>query len=161
MVDFAHIGQPPPRAPKVGSKSTDATPDTGFGKSNSAAGGVYLKPRGYSLTMPDDDDIYGVKEEQLTQLVTAGRSLSLEISLLCAGAILGYAPSVYDTVVAFNSKAGMSTQQAFLAVFYVALVVLAVAKYFEHRNTKAKIDVLEQKIRSGQKLKIKAPDSAT
>ena len=105
--------------------------------------------------------IYGVKEEQLTQLVTAGRSFSLDISLLCAGTILGYAPSIYETIVAFNTKEGMSTQQVILAGFYVAIVVLAVAKYFEHKATRAKIEVLEEKIKSGQKLEVKAPDSAT
>ena len=75
--------------------------------------------------MPEDDDIYGVKEDQPDQLVEGGKSWSLEIALLCAGAVLGYLPSAIETIGILAGKKPAGTQNIVFIILFCAASVLS------------------------------------
>jgi hypothetical protein len=142
-------GDAPDRAAAVAGSSLATGSNEGAGVGQQ--GGPVLMPRGYTLTMPDDDNFYGISKEQLAEMNKAGKSLSLEVSLVCAGSVIGYLPSMISTISQYHETGMLDGQQVAFGVTFIVLAVLAVAKYFEHKKTKNNIDLIVARIEAGQK----------
>ena len=115
-------------------------------------------PRGYTLTLPDEEEIYGVKKEQLNELMTGGKSWSLEVALLCSGAALGYVPSIFESAKKLTSdpQQQLSIWEIMFFGIFILLIGLAIAKFIEHYNKKTSLDGLKEKIVAGQKMTIRS-----
>lgn len=158
---MASRGKPPSGASQAGGDTSHSVP-TNYAPSEELLGisgstqsrGVQLMPRGFTLTMPEDDDIYGVKEDQLNELVTGGRSWSLELALACGGVAFGYIPSAIDTAQKIAKSEPVTWWDiGFISVF-VALIVVAALKGHDHKKSASSISTLKTKITSGQKMKV-------
>jgi len=110
--------------------------------------------RGYSVTLPPDDDFYLVREEQLEELEKGGSTRSLQISIACLGVALGYVPSAIETLREYSETDSIPAFDLVLLVIFVALIVVFVAKLFEHLHQKSNVNTLLAKIKAGQKVKV-------
>lgn len=116
--------------------------------------GVVLMPRGYVLTVPEDDNMYMVKEEQLATLVSGGRSAALDWGLFALGVGLGFAPQAASSAKALWDGKALDFWNTLGLCGVVAFIVFAVVKLQQHRLVKSDTTTLAAKIQAGQKLRI-------
>ena len=117
----------------------------------SSSSGALLMPRAFNLTMPEEDEIYGVKAEQLDALSAGGRSMALDWGLFFLGAWLGFVPQAISSALRESpmngwSIAGLCPMAVFLA--------LSATKLLEHHRQKSDTSTLLAKIKAGQKLRV-------
>lgn len=111
-------------------------------------------PRGYNLTMPEDDNLFAIKEEQLQTLVAGGRSTALDWGLFSLGVWVGFVPQTAEVVKALYNKMPITGLELAGLCLEIVFFVFSMLKLLEHRGRKADVSILEQKIRSGQKLRV-------
>lgn len=120
-----------------------------------------MGPRGFTVTLPPDDDFYFVKREQLHELEAGGRTISLEIALLLGGVVLGYLPSAIETMEFYVDKGTLTLWQIVFASVFIVFAALCVAKFLEHRKSKKRVDTLVTTIKAGQKVTVSPETRST
>lgn len=115
------------------------------------SGGFQLRPLSYSLTMPQPDDYYFVREDQLENLTHVSKDYSLEIALFAGGAALGLLQNFVEAARSLYDGKAPSATDSILAAVAIVFTVLAIVKFFQFKSGANSVDVLKNKIKSGQK----------
>lgn len=121
---------------------------------SSGTGGLMLKPRPFSLTMPPPDDYFFVREGQLDALTKGDKDYSLEISLASAGGAIGFSQNLFTTIGNMISDKAHDNIDLMLAFLALGLIVLAGAKFIESYRTSSDVKKLKTAVKSGQKFKV-------
>lgn len=108
-------------------------------------------PRPYTLTMPGEDHLFGVTDEQLTALVAGGKDKSFDYFVGYGGVFLGFLPLTVPTIASMFKTGQIGASEAVYLIVALICFVMSVAKFLEHRKNHVDMTALEAKIRAGQK----------
>lgn len=113
-----------------------------------------MTPRSWTITLPDDEDYFTIREDQLESLASGGKNMAMEWVFFCGGAALGLLPSAAPVVLAIIDSEPISWFDLALIGLAVELGVYAYAKYREAKATRTNVDNLKTKIKAGQKMRV-------
>jgi hypothetical protein len=111
-------------------------------------------PHSYNVVLPDRDDFYLIREDQLDSIKTGGKDHSLDIALAAGGGSLGFLQNVMHVWRAFQNSSPMEPSDFYLAILCIILIVLTVLKLIEWRKTRSSVDTIFERIKSGQKVPV-------
>lgn len=137
---------------RAGSAGSGTSSDDDDRQRRSPKGPVKLPPRNWNVTLPDDDDFYLVREDQLDILHKGGKNMAMEWVFFSGGAALGLLPNALSLIVSLWNRTEVSTLDVVLTVAFAALAAFAVARLLDAKGRRTDVDVLLGKIKSGQKL---------
>lgn len=126
-------------------------PSTSAGGAGSGAGGLHLKPRPYTVTIPPPDDYYLVREGQLDDLTRGGKDHNLEYGLFAAGAAIGIFTNAWATIRDIFQAKQVSAWDYLLLLIAVGLLIFGLTKLRHFWKMQEDKDALKNKIKSGQK----------
>lgn len=95
-----------------------------------------------------------ITDSQLEALKVGGKDASLEWSLFSAGAALGLLPVLAQTVLKIYADEMPFILEYILSAVAIGLAVMAWTRWKEYGRKKTSIDMLVQKILSGQKINV-------
>lgn len=111
-------------------------------------------PRSWNITLPDDEDYYTIREDQLDALSSGGKNMAMELVFFCGGAALGLLPSVGAVLMSLVNNKVVGLIDAGFTALAIGLGVYAIAKFLEAKSTKSDVDTLKAKIKAGQKIRV-------
>lgn len=114
-----------------------------------------MNRRAWSIVIPDDEEYFSIRVDQLEALASGGKNMAMEWVFFAGGAALGLVPYAGGVIIALANNKVVSLTDGGLAALSVGLAAYAIAKLMEARSTKTNVETLKNKIKAGQKLEIK------
>ncbi|MBU1209930.1 MAG: hypothetical protein KJ587_01495 [Alphaproteobacteria bacterium] len=107
-----------------------------------------------TVTCDEEEERHLVSTETLDRLAKGGKDMSLEWSLLLAGAGSGFVQNVFVVIGKMPSSQQANNIDIILAMACIGCFAGAFAKYTEHQKTKTDTDELLRKMKERKKVSL-------